>query len=72
MRSVSPARVSHAGSLPLILEGYEEIKVVLKFNVTLHGFWTVYSYHYDKYSLGNTPPHQESKSAQPVAREMTD
>lgn len=72
MKNVSLPRVSHGGSQPLTLEEYEAIKVVLKFNVTLHGLWTVYSYHYDGDSLGNTLQHQESMSTQLVAIEMTD
>lgn len=52
MKSVSFPMVSR-GKLPLlILKEYKEIKVFLNFNVTLDGLWTVYSYHYDKHSLG--------------------
>lgn len=58
MRNVSVARVSRAGSQAVILEEYMEIKVVLSFNVTLDGLWTVYSCHYDKESLEvPSPPH---------------
>ncbi|XP_075876791.1 uncharacterized protein LOC142884781 [Nelusetta ayraudi] len=46
----SPA-VSHVGSRLVILQEYEELNVVLKINVTLHGNWTVYSYSYNKESL---------------------
>lgn len=55
VENVSSPAVSHVGSRLVILQEYEELHVVLKFNVTLHGNWTAYSYSYNKETLGNTP-----------------
>lgn len=52
MDLISSPRVSHGGSQLLILDEYKDIKVIVKFNVTLDDLWTVYSYHFDEHSLG--------------------
>lgn len=54
VRNYSSPAVSHVGSRQLILQEYTKLNVVLKFNVTLHGKWTVYSYAYNMEMLGNT------------------
>lgn len=61
MESVSFPRVSR-GKMPLlILEEYKVIKVLLNFNVTLDGLWTVYTYQYDEHSLGKHTGHIRSR-----------
>lgn len=51
VKSDSSPAVSHVGSRLLILQEYKELNVVLKFNVTLHRNWTVYSYSYNMETL---------------------
>lgn len=68
--------MSHVGSRLLILQEYEGLNVVLKFNVTLHGNWTVYSYWYKTDALGNTPSQSAVDECRATGsllfREMTD
>lgn len=76
VKSDSSSAVSHVGSRLLILQEYKELNVVLKFNVTLHGNWTVYSYSYNMETLGNTPSQSAVDECRATGsllfREMTD